>query len=244
MKAVKRVVQIIVAISALAGVVAFIAERFEKPNAHKPYGVYEKYIKRPLDAFLATGALIVFSPVLLITALLVRIKLGKPVIFEQERPGRNEKIFKLYKFRSMTDARNENGELLTDEERLTPFSRALRASSLDELISLINIVKGDLAIVGPRPLLVRYLPYYTAEERHRHDIRPGLTGLAQVKGRNCITWEQKFKWDSLYVGHVTLRTDVSILLKTIRTVFLHDGVKINAVEDFDVYRRKAASSHI
>lgn len=230
MRVITRIIQVIVAISAFAGVVAFIAERFEKPNSHKPYGVYEKYIKRPLDAFLATGALIVFSPVLLVIALLVKLKLGSPVIFTQERPGKDEKPFKLYKLRSMTDARNENGELLPDKERLTPFSCALRASSLDELISLINIVKGDLAIVGPRPLLVRYLPYYTEAERHRHDVRPGLTGLAQVSGRNFLKWDQRLAMDIEYVRKISFLSDLLIVFATVKKVFKSEDIASNTDE--------------
>lgn len=166
-------------------------------------GFYEKYVKRLLDIVLAGCALIVLSPLLLVTALLVRVKLGRPVIFCQERPGKDEKIFKLHKFRSMTDARDENGDLLPDEARLTSFGRKLRALSIDELPELCDIFRGKMSIVGPRPLLVEYLPYYTAEERHRHDVRPGLTGLAQINSRNNLTWEQKFEFDLEYVQHMT-----------------------------------------
>lgn len=224
MKVIKRIIQIIVAISSLAGIVAFIAERYEKPSAHKPYGVYEKYIKRPLDAFLATGALIVFSPILLITAILVHVKLGNPVVFAQERPGKDEKTFRLLKFRSMTDERDESGNLLPDEARLTKFSRALRATSMDELISLVNVVKGDLSIVGPRPLLMKYLPRYNEQQHRRHDVRPGLTGLAQVNGRNLLSWEEKFRFDVEYVNHVTFWEDMKITLKTVATVFKREGI--------------------
>ncbi|MBQ5389493.1 MAG: sugar transferase, partial [Clostridia bacterium] len=169
---------------------------------------YEKYIKRLLDIVLSAGALIVLSPILLITAILVRVKLGSPVIFCQERPGKDEKIFRLYKFRSMTDKRDENGDLLPDAVRLTKFGKLLRATSLDELPELWNILKGDMSIVGPRPLLVKYLPLYNEEQKHRHDVRPGLTGWAQVHGRNAITWEEKFAMDVWYVGHVSFLTDV------------------------------------
>lgn len=155
-------------------------------------GFYEKYIKRLLDIVLSGAALVILSPVLLITAVLVRIKLGSPVIFTQERPGKDEKVFKLHKFRSMTDARDENGNLLPDKDRLTGFGKKLRSLSIDELPELWDIFRGKMSIVGPRPLLVKYLPYYTDEERHRHDVRPGLTGLAQVNGRNDLSWEQKF----------------------------------------------------
>lgn len=224
MRVITRIIQVIVALSAFAGVVAFIAERFERPNSHKPYGVYEKYIKRPLDAFLATGALIVFSPVLLITALLVRIKLGKPVIFKQERPGKDEKAFRLLKFRSMTEERDESGNLLPDEARITKFSMALRATSIDELISLVNVVKGDLSIVGPRPLLMKYLPRYNEQQHRRHEVRPGLTGLAQVNGRNLLSWEEKFRFDVEYVDHVTFWEDLKIILKTVAEVFKREGI--------------------
>lgn len=155
-------------------------------------------------------ALIILSPVLLVTAILVRVKLGSPVIFCQERPGKDEQIFKLHKFRSMSDARDENGELLPDQERLGKFGRWLRATSIDELPELFDIFRGKMSIVGPRPLLVEYLPYYTEEERRRHDVRPGLTGLAQVNGRNTLTWEEKFSYDLAYVQHISFATDVSI----------------------------------
>lgn len=187
----------------------------EENNKHKPYGPYEKYIKRPLDCALACTALAVLSPVFGVTALLVRTKLGSPVLFHQERPGKNGKIFRLYKFRSMTDARDENGELLPDDERLTRFGRLLRSTSLDELPELWNIAKGDMAILGPRPLLVEYLPYYTEREKHRHDVRPGLSGLAQVHGRNALSWEEKFNWDLQYVDHITFAGDVKLLFETV-----------------------------
>ncbi len=163
--------------------------------------IYQKYIKRILDFVLSFTAFVVLSPVLLVTAALVRVKLGKPVIFRQERPGKDEKIFKLYKFRTMTDERDENGQLLPDDVRLTKFGKTLRSTSLDELPELWNIVKGDMSIVGPRPLLVRYLPLYNETQKHRHDVRPGFTGLAQVHGRNSISWEEKFDWDIRYVNH-------------------------------------------
>ena len=187
-------------------------------------GFYEKYIKRLLDIVLSGCALIILSPLLLVTAILVRVKLGSPVIFCQDRPGKDEKIFKLHKFRSMTDARDEYGNLLPDEVRLTSFGRKLRALSIDELPELWDIFRGKMSIVGPRPLLVEYLPYYTAEERHRHDIRPGLTGLAQINGRNNLTWEQKFEFDLKYCRKVSLAVDVQVLLMTIKKVFLHSDV--------------------
>lgn len=187
-------------------------------------GIYARYIKRILDILLSGCALIVLSPVLLIVAVLVRTKLGSPVIFCQERPGKDEKIFKMYKFRSMTDARDENGELLSDEARLTKFGRALRATSLDELPELWNIFKGDMSIVGPRPLAVVYLPYYTEEERHRHDILPGLTGLAQVHGRNAISWETKFAYDLEYLRTLSFWTDVKIIFLTVKKVLIREGI--------------------
>lgn len=187
MRKLRRIIKSVVWFSAAVGALAFVRERFENvENDHQPYGLYEKYIKRPMDAFLSSGALIVLSPVLLVTAALVRFRLGTPVLFSQKRPGRDGKLFKLYKFRSMTDARDSVGKLLPDDDRLTPFGRALRSTSIDELPELLNIVKGDMSVVGPRPLLTEYLPYYTETERQRHDVRPGLSGLAQVHGRNTI----------------------------------------------------------
>lgn len=185
-------------------------------------GVYARCIKRILDILLSGCALIVLSPVLLIVAVLVRIKLGSPVIFCQERPGKDEKIFKMYKFRSMSDARDENGELLPDEIRLTKFGRILRATSLDELPELWNIFKGDMSIVGPRPLLVKYLPLYNAEQRHRHDVRPGLTGLAQVSGDVDMTWERQFTLDVEYTEHITLMGDIRIIFMTVKRVFVRN----------------------
>ena len=190
-------------------------------------GFYEKFVKRFLDIFLSGMALIILSPILFVTAILVRVKLGSPVIFCQERPGRDEKIFKLHKFRSMSDARDENGNLLPDEIRLGKFGRNLRATSLDELPELWDIFRGKMSIVGPRPLLVEYLPYYTQEERHRHDVRPGLTGLAQINGRNTLTWEQKFAYDLEYVQHISFITDLRILLGTVGKVLNRSGVQVN-----------------
>ena len=190
-------------------------------------GFYEKYTKRLLDIVLSGCALIVLSPLLLVTAILVRVKLGSPVIFCQERPGRDEKIFKLHKFRSMSDARDENGNLLPDEIRLGKFGRNLRATSPDELPAPRDIFRGKMSIVGPRPLLVEYLLYNTADERHRHDVRPGLTGLAQINGRNTLTWEQKFAYDLEYVQHISFITDLRILLGTVGKVLNRSGVQVN-----------------
>lgn len=227
-----KIVLWIVAIAAAAGVIALFADILQKKNDHKPYGPYERFVKRFLDAFLSTGALIVLSPVLLVIAILVRIKLGSPVLFTQDRPGKDEKIFKLYKFRSMTDDRDENGQLLPNEVRLTPFGRKLRSTSLDELPELINIAKGDMSIIGPRPLLIRYLPAYTEVERHRHDVRPGLSGLAQVNGRNFVKWDQRLAFDVEYVNKITFLGDVKIVLKTIEKVFKHDDIAENP-DDID-----------
>lgn len=181
---------------------------------HKPYGPYEKFFKRPLDIICGVAALLVFWWLYIIVAVLVRIKLGSPVIFKQERPGRDEKIFCLYKFRTMTDERDENGELLPDEVRLTKFGRALRATSLDELPEVFNILKGEMSLVGPRPLTIQYLPYYSEEERHRHDVRPGLSGLAQVNGRNLVDWDHRLAFDVQYVKKITFMGDLRIILKT------------------------------
>lgn len=186
--------------------------------------MYKNYIKRFLDFTLSLLALILLSPVMLIIAILVRIKLGTPVIFKQQRPGKNEKIFTLYKFRTMTDKKDENGNLLPDSERLTKFGKLLRSTSLDELPELVNIIKGDMAIVGPRPLLVGYLPLYNEGQKHRHDVRPGLTGLAQVNGRNSISWEEKFKDDLKYLNKITFMGDTKIILKTVGKVFKREGI--------------------
>lgn len=186
--------------------------------------MYQKYIKRLLDIIVSLTALIILSPILLIVAILVRTKLGSPVIFHQDRPGYHEKIFKLCKFRSMTDARDEEGNLLPDEVRLTKFGKALRATSLDELPELWNILKGDMSLIGPRPLLVKYLPLYNEFQRHRHDVKPGLTGWAQVNGRNTISWEQRFEYDVYYVNHISFLMDVKILFQTVAVVFRHSDI--------------------
>lgn len=187
-------------------------------------GFYETYIKRALDILLSALGLIVLSPVLLVTAALVRIKLGSPVIFRQPRPGRDGRIFNLYKFRTMTNGVDENGVPLPDAVRLTKFGRMLRATSLDELPELVNILKGDMSLVGPRPLLVKYLPLYNEQQRHRHDVRPGLTGWAQVHGRNLVSWEEKFRLDLWYVEHLSFAVDVKTILLTVRNVLLREGI--------------------
>ena len=220
-------------------------------EAHKSYGIYEKYLKRLLDIVLSLCAIIILSPVMLITAVLVRIKLGSPVIFCQERPGRKdkktgeEKIFKMYKFRSMTNEKDENGKLLPDNIRLTGFGKKLRATSLDELPELFNILKGDMSIVGPRPLAVAYLPYYTEEERRRHDVRPGLTGLAQVNGRTALDWDRRFQYDVKYVNNISFLGDLKIVFLTVKKVFDRaDIVEAGKQGDFDKYRQRQLSNRI
>lgn len=201
-------------------------------------GIYFRYIKRLLDILLSGCALIVLAPVLLIVAILVRAKLGSPVIFCQERPGKNEKIFKMYKFRSMTDERDEDGNLLPDEVRLTKFGRLLRSTSLDELPELWNIFKGDMSIVGPRPLLVRDMVFMSPQQRLRHTFVPGLTGLAQVKGRNAITWEEKLSYDLEYIDRFSFGLDVYIVFLTVKKVFHREGIAAEGMataEDFGDY---------
>mgnify|MGYP003289214335 FL=1 len=192
-------------------------------SGHKK-GFYEKFIKRPQDFLCALAGIVVLSPIMLLTAVLVRKKLGSPVIFQQERPGLNGKVFMLYKFRTMTDKKDAEGNLLPDEIRLTGFGKKLRSTSLDELPELFNILKGDMAVVGPRPLLVRYLPRYNAHQARRHEVRPGFTGYAQVNGRNSITWEDKFDKDVFYVDHVTFFGDWKIIFQTIKTVVKREGI--------------------
>ena len=197
----------------------------EKTAAKRKIGFYEKYIKRLLDIVLSGLALIALSPVMLVTALLVRIKLGRPVIFSQERPGKGEKVFKMYKFRSMNNARDAEGNLLPDKERITKLGRVLRNTSMDELPELVNIFKGDMSIVGPRPLLVKYLPLYNEEQHRRHEVRPGLTGLAQVMGRNCVSWEERFAIDVQYVESISFSTDAKVVFATIKTILSHEGIE-------------------
>lgn len=213
----------IIVFAAAVGMIAIIAD-IGKKSSHKPYGPYERFVKRGLDAFLATGALIVLSPVLLITAILVRIKLGSPILFTQDRPGREEKIFKLYKFRTMLPPKEGHSGVEHDATRLTPFGKRLRSTSLDELPELINIIKGDMAVVGPRPLLVQYLDRYSPRQARRHEVRPGFTGLAQVNGRNSIRWEEKFDWDVKYVDHITFLGDAKIVLDTVKAVLKREGI--------------------
>ena len=197
-------------------------------------GLYNKYIKRILDILISLTFIVLFSWLYLILVILVRIKIGSPVLFCQERPGYNEKIFKLYKFRTMTDKRDEKGNLLPDSERLTKFGSMLRSTSLDELPEMFNILKGDMSLIGPRPLLVEYLPYYTEEERLRHSVRPGLTGLAQVSGRNYLAWDKRLAKDVEYVNHISFIMYVRIIIKTIMVVFKKEDVSVdtNVVEGY------------
>lgn len=190
-------------------------------------GVYRSFFKRLMDFVLSFIALITLSPVFMIVAILIRLKIGSPIIFKQERPGLNEKIFTMYKFRTMTDERDENGELLPNHMRLTKFGRILRATSLDELPELFNILRGDMSIIGPRPLLIEYLPLYNEKQKHRHDVRPGLSGLAQVNGRNTISWEEKFEYDIEYVKNISFLLDLKLIIQTFLKVFKQEGVNKN-----------------
>ena len=223
--------------AAFAGVAVAVnvLESGKKAIVKHEQGFYEKYIKRPQDLVCATAAMVLLSPVMVTTALAVRLKLGSPVLFTQERPGLNEEIFKLYKFRTMTDERDENGELLPDEDRLTKFGTFLRSTSLDELPELINMVKGDMSMVGPRPLLVEYLPRYNERQSRRHEVRPGMTGYAQIKGRNSLTWEDRFDYDVEYVDKVTFLNDWRIVAKTVAIVLRREGISSETsvtMEDF------------
>lgn len=208
---------------------------------HKPYGPYEKYFKRLFDIFCGLTAICVFWWLYLIIAVLVRIKLGSPILFIQERPGKDEKIFKLYKFRTMTDERGDDGELLPDKQRLTKFGQILRSFSLDELPEVLNILKGDMSVIGPRPLAVQYLSYYTKDEKIRHDVRPGLSGLAQINGRNSVAWEEKFAFDVQYAKKITFINDIKIILITIKTIVKRENIGVRGVDaplDFNIYRKQ------
>lgn len=199
-------------------------------------GLYRNYFKRVLDIILSFVALIVLSPVLIIVALLVRTKLGSPVLFTQERPGKEEKIFKMYKFRSMTDERDELGNLLPDSKRLPKFGQMLRSTSLDELPGLWNILKGDMSIVGPRPLLIQYLPLYNKEQSRRHEVRPGLTGYAQVNGRNTLRWQERFKLDVEYIQNISFLSDCKIILQTVKKVFIKEGISSDTSQTMEPFK--------
>ena len=227
-------IAIFVSICTLLGILVSLFERLSgklgRGQNHRPCGVYERAFKRTIDFSVVILALLIIWPIMLIIAMAIRVKLGGPVIFKQERPGLNEKVFTMYKFRTMTDARDEDGNLLPDELRLTSFGEFLRAYSLDELPELINILKGDMSIIGPRPLLIQYLPYYTEKEKRRHDVRPGLTGYAQVNGRNLVSWDERLAMDVEYVDHITFVRDAKILLKTVKIVLCSEGVASNSYD--------------
>ena len=210
----------------------------EKQVNRNGNGIYRNFIKRPMDFILSLIALVVLSPVLLIVAILVRFKLGSPVIFKQKRPGLNEKIFTMYKFRTMTDEKDEHGELLPDSVRLTKFGRVLRSTSLDELPELFNILKGEMSIVGPRPLLIQYLPLYSEYQKRRHEVRPGLSGLAQVSGRNAISWEDKFNLDVEYVDNVSFSGDWKIIFLTLKKVFVKEGISSDTAVTMEPFKGK------
>lgn len=235
----KKIITFFIALFGVCFGLGFIVSKLEKKKGwvegHKPYGVYEKHIKRPLDFALALIALILFWPIFLIIAILVRINMGSPVVFTQERPGLGGEIFKIKKFRTMTDVRDSEGNLLPDDKRLTKFGKLLRSSSADEGLELISVVKGELSLVGPRPLLVEYLSRYSEVQMHRHDVRAGLTGYAQVSGRNAISWEEKFKDDVWYVDHISLLTDVKIFFKTIAVVFKRSGINSETSATMEVF---------
>lgn len=207
---------------------------------HVPYGPYERLFKRPIDIFFSLLALAVFWWLYILVAVLVRLKLGSPVIFCQERPGKDEKIFKLYKFRTMTDARDEKGELLPDEVRLTKFGRLLRSTSLDELPEVWNILKGDMSIIGPRPLLIKYLPLYNERQARRHEVRPGLSGWAQVNGRNALTWEEKFELDVEYVDSIRFLQDARIVLLTAKKMVIREGVSSDTSVTMEEFKGSGA----
>ncbi len=210
-------------------------EKARESGNHIPYGIYDAMIKRPLDAVLAGTALLLASPVMGIVAVFVKKRLGTPIIFKQDRPGLNEKIFTIFKYRTMTDQKGADGKLLSDDVRLTTFGKFLRSTSLDELPELINIIKGDMAIVGPRPLLVEYLPRYDELQKHRHDVRPGLTGLAQISGRNSLSWDKKFEDDIKYIEKITFLGDLAIVLKTIAVVLRRSGISSETSVTMDVF---------
>lgn len=223
LKTIGRIVGVLILLLSIGGLIAGHMDRKKNKDSgtqHKPYGLYEAYFKRPFDFICGMLAVIVFWPLYLILAAMVKIKLGSPVLFTQQRPGQNEIIFKLYKFRTMTDERDENGELLPDEVRLTKFGKWLRTTSLDELPEAFNIIKGDMSVIGPRPLLVQYLDRYSDEQHRRHEVKPGLSGYAQVHGRNSVSWDEKFQMDVKYVDHITFLGDMKIILDTVTKAFI------------------------
>ena len=235
-------------------------EPYLKPDAEQPAkenkigksiwkgkdGIYSRFGKRPFDILLSAAAIILLSPVLLVVAALVRVDMGSPVFFRQKRLGMGEKEFRLYKFRTMTDQRDEKGELLPDDRRITKLGYFLRNTSLDEIPEIINILKGDMSIVGPRPLLLKYLPYYTEDEKHRHDVRSGLTGLAQVSGRNLIDWDQRFAYDLKYIENMSFLMDMKIILQTALKVLKRSNILVRGEGvnvDFDLYRKESGRWH-
>ena len=231
MKRILILIGVLAAIAFCAGIAAYIGERIDEKKAdtrrlpHKPFGFYERFVKRPADCFLATGAMLVLSPVLLLLTVIGAAAMHGNPFFTQERVGRDGRIFKLIKFRSMSNKKDKEGNLLPDAERLNAYGKALRASSLDELPELANIAKGDMSIIGPRPLLVKYLDQYNSHDMRRHEVRPGLTGLAQVSGRNTLTWKQKFEKDVEYVEHVSASMDFRILGMTVKKVLKREGIE-------------------
>ena len=212
-----------------------IQEKARGEGRHVPYGTYEAVFKRPLDITMSGIALVLFSPVMGVIAFMVRFKFGFPVLFKQQRPGLDGKVFTIYKFRTMTDEKDGDGKLLPDEQRLTKFGKWLRSTSLDELPELFNILKGDMSIVGPRPLLVEYLPRYSERQRHRHDVRPGLTGLAQVSGRNELSWDEKFKDDMAYIDEISFQKDLKILAMTVDIVIGKKGISSKTSETMEIF---------
>ena len=198
--------------------------------------MYDKYVKRLIDIILSLLAIVILSPVLIVVAILVRVKLGSPILFKQARPGKNGKIFYLYKFRTMTDEKDENGNLLPDDIRLTKFGKTLRSTSLDELPEFFNILKGDMSFIGPRPLLVKYLPLYSEQQMHRHDVRPGLTGLAQVNGRNALSWQEKFNYDLEYVNNISFILDIKIFIKTFLVVLKRSDISSSTSETMEEFK--------
>lgn len=253
-KLIKAVFSIAAVIAACSAVVGAMdrkdqKKREEKAKAegkeiHMPYGLYEKYMKRPLDFSLSFAALIVLSPVMAVTAILIRFQLGSPIFFIQERPGRDEEIFKIIKFRTMTNERDEYGNLLPDHGRLTPFGTFLRKSSIDELPELFNVIRSDMSMIGPRPLLKEYLPFYSESEKHRHDVRPGMSGLAQVNGRNSLEWDSRLAFDVEYVGRITFIEDVVIFFKTLQKVLKSEDVAVDSETVEPWFNRERARNNI